>query len=393
MTRSGMMMSGKLLLILMVVGCLSFGIWLLPIFAQDAGPSFDILEELKLYSKALGAIVQGYVEDKNPRELFYDSVRGMLKSLDEYCEFFSPDQYELVKISMKGEYSGIGAKIEIVDHYPSIAELKPDSAAMKAGLEVHDRILKVDGVSMMDKAVGDVSSLLRGDVDTALVLTIFREATQKTFDVKIIREKVVLEAVKDVRMVGRALGYMRISEFQEKTAEQAKKALRKLHGKKMGALILDLRGNIGGLLPEAIELAELFLPDGVKIVTVKSKIPEQRNEYYSKAKEVEPFYPMIILVNEATASASEIFTGAMQDHGRAKVIGTKTYGKASVQSVIPLDEKSAMKITTARYITPNGRIIDKVGIVPDEVIENKPAGTPGYDVQTSRALELFQQYI
>lgn len=382
--------SGALVLVLVVsLGCFLYGRPAVQALAEEG----SIIEELKLFSKSMGAILEAYVEDREPRKLFYDAVKGMMSSLDPYCEFINKQDYELLKISMKGEYSGIGAKIELVDSFPAIAEIQPDSAAEKAGLQVKDSIRKINGEDMKDKPIPDVAALLRGEENTGLTLTIFRIATGKLLDVAIVREKVEIPVVKDVRIIGRALGYLHILEFSEGTNDQVARALTELRGKGMQALIIDLRGNVGGVMPQAIELAEKFIPEGKKIISVSSKLEVQRKEYVSTNKQIEPDYPIVIIVNEASASASEIFTVAMKDNGRAKVIGAKTFGKASVQSVVPLDDVTAMKITTARYVSPNGTVIDKVGIQPDEVVTNGPPGTPGYDVQTERALELMRNYI
>ncbi|MBI3306658.1 MAG: S41 family peptidase [Candidatus Omnitrophica bacterium] len=364
-----------------------------PIMAEEAPPQLNVLEELKLFSKTIGLILEAYVEDKKPRDLYYEAVKGMMASLDRYCQFIDKEHYELLKINIKGEYAGIGARLDLADGFPIIMEVQPDSAAQKAGLLAQDKIMKVDGVSMEGKDIPEVAGLLRGDVDTALMLNIFRAATNQTMDIQIIRQRIEIPAVKDVRMIGKALGYMHIAEFRENTADQTEAALKELHAKGMKALILDLRGNDGGVMPEAIELAEKFLPEGTKIINVNSKIPEQRQEYVSTAKQVEGNYPIVILVNQGSASAAEIFTASMQESGRARVIGTKTFGKASVQSVIPLDDVTAMKMTTARYQTPKGKVIDHIGIDPDELIENAPVGTPGSDRQTERALQIFKDYL
>lgn len=367
-----------------------------PFSARGVAPmeeGMNIIEELKLFSRALGAILEGYVEKKEPRELFYEAVKGMTASLDEYSQFFYPEQYELVQISIKGEYAGIGARLEIVGDLPAITEIAPGGPAEKAGLKIDDRILEIDSQSTKGKPLSEISSLLRGEAGTSVHLSVFRPALEKTLTLEVVRETLEIQSVRDVRMVGKALGYLRIVDFQENTTEQVTQALQQLHKQGMQALIIDLRGNMGGVMTEAVELAEKFLPQGLKIVSVQSRIPEQQKEFISTAKEVEPYYPIVILVNQATASASEIFTAAMQDHGRAKVVGAKTFGKASVQSVVPLDDKAAMKITTARYVSPAGRVIDRVGIVPDEEIENKPPDQPGSDLQTRRALEMMKQYL
>jgi len=250
----------------------------------------------------------------------------------------------------------------------------------------------IDGRSVEKKTLPDISSLLRGDADVPVLLSILRPATAQTLDIKVIRKKIEIESVQDIRIVGKAVGYMRIAEFSDKTADQFERGLRSLHKNGMKALIIDLRDNDGGVMPAAVAIAELFLTKGTKIVSLSSKIEVQRKEFVSGRDQAEPFYPTVILVNERSASASEIFAAAMQDHKRAVLVGQKTFGKASVQSVIPLDTETAMKLTTARYVSPSGRIIDGQGIMPDEVIENGPPGQPGSDLQIVRALILLKDY-
>jgi carboxyl-terminal processing protease len=364
-------------------------------FAQSEPPEGGILEELKLFSKALGVIQYAYVKDVNVRDLFYEAMRGMVSSLkDPYSMFIDPKIFELLKISISGEYAGIGAKLDIRDDLPVIIGLMPNSVAEKGGLKIDDKILKIDGTSMLKKLIPDVAALLRGEAGKPVRLTIRREATRKTFDVTLIREKIEVESVKDVRIVGKAVGYMWIANFQENTMEQEDAALKILIDKGMKALIIDLRGNDGGILPSAVGLAERFLPKGDKIVSVESKVPEQQKEYFSSGEKTLPVkYPLVVLVNDKSASASEIFSAAMQDHKRGAIVGIKTFGKASVQSVIPLDDKTAMKLTTARYLSPNGRKIDGVGIMPDYVVQNGPQGSAGEEQQIRKALELLKEYL
>lgn len=381
------------LTVMLLVIALAAG-FLINAFAQD-GPPGEFLEELKLYSKAVTVILQGYVGETQPRQLLYEAVKGMLGSLDRFCEFIDPKKYELLKMSMKGEYVGIGVKLEIVDKFPFIKEIQPGSPAEKAGVQLSDKILKVDDVSVEGKSMDEVAKLLRGEVEVPLSLNVWRAATRETLDLRCVREKILIEAIKDIRLVGKAIGYMRIDDFSDHTAEQFDKAYVKLKKKGAKALIMDFRDNQGGLMTAAVALAERFVPAGSLIVKVESKIPEQRKEIFSSGKfrKIRDDVPLIVLVNERSASSSEIFSAAMQDYQRATIVGMKTFGKGSVQSVVPLDDVSAMKLTTARYVTPKGRMIDSVGIEPDVKVENGPPGTPGMDQQTVKALEIFRRYM
>lgn len=359
-------------------------------FAQN--PPSDLLEELKLFSKALGAIVEGYVGDVQPRKLYYEAVRGMAKSLDPYSEFIDPEKYELMKIGIKGEYAGIGTWIKESEGFILIEKIREGSAAEVAGLKVNDKILAVDGVMTQGKNVAEVGSMLRGEPNTNVKITIRRDAEEKIFEVTIMRETFQIEAVRDIRIVGKAIGYMQITDFQEKTTEQAEKGLEDLSKKGMKAIIIDLRNNPGGLLKQAVALASLFLDKGEKVVSVNSKIDAQKQEYSTEGAKHLYKEPMVILVNQYSASASEVFSACMQDHKRATIVGVKTYGKASVQSLIPLDDVSALKLTTARYLSPNGQHIDGVGIQPNVIVQDGAPGTEDAQNQIKAALKILKEY-
>lgn len=360
------------------------------LLAQEDG---WLVGELKLFSKAISVICEAYPGDVTPRNLLYQAVKGMLGSLDRFSEFIDPERYKLLQIHVKGEYAGIGAILQMVQGQIMIRALEPGKPAEKAGLLPGDIILKIDGVSLEKKSVGDVSSLLRGEESTPVVLTIQREAPRKIFDVKIQRQKIVIQAIQDARMIGKSLAYFRLAEWQEHTTGQADEALEKLGKSGMEALVIDLRNNDGGLLTQAVALAERFLTKGEKIVSVQSKIAEQRKEYFVPEDGKYSKIDLVILVNEKSASASEVFSGAMQDHHRATIVGVKTFGKGSVQSLIPLDDVSGMKLTTARYVTPSGRIIDMVGLTPDRVVVNGSEGTPGADRQILEAIAVLKKYM
>jgi len=356
-------------------------------------PNEGILAELKLFSRAIGAIEEAFVNDIEPRTLLYSAVQGMLAGLgDRYTEFIDPKRYTLLQIQLKGEYAGIGAMLEIVDDFPAIRSVRPDSAAQKAGLLSGDKIIRINQAATKGIPLTEIGPLLRGEEGTALVLTIQR-LDGKVFDVEVVRATVQIEAVKDVRMVGKQTGYLWLQQWQEKTVDQVSAAVKKLRKQGMRALIIDLRNNDGGLLPMAVGLSKKFLEEGSMIVSVSSKLKEQRKDYISDGNK-HPYrdIKLVILVNGKSASASEVFSAAMQDNKRGVLVGVQTFGKASVQSLVPLDEFSAMKLTTARYKSPNGRVIDHVGITPDYVIENVPDGQ-GPDRQVLKAIELLREYM
>jgi len=374
------------LILLLILAILSFPL----LHAQgDEG----LIAELKLFSRAIGAVWEAYPGNVSPRELLYQAVKGMLSSLDKYSEFIDPQRYQLLQISMKGEYAGIGIILKMVGPKIAISAVEPGKPGEKAGLLVDDIILKIDGISMENKTIPDVASLLRGDADTPVVITILREPLHQILDIKIQRKKIEIQAIQDAHMIGKSLAYMRIAAWQENTTDQMDKILKDLKKKGMKALIIDLRNNDGGLMTQAVSLAERFLPKGKKIVSVQSKIEEQRKDYFSSFGKGATKLPLVILVNQKTASASEVFSGALQDHHRATIVGVKTFGKGSVQSIIPLDEVSGMKLTTAKYVTPMEKVIDGVGLTPDRIVENGPAGTPGEDRQILEATALLKKYM
>jgi carboxyl-terminal processing protease len=361
-------------------------------FSEGKAPT-PFMGELQLFAKSLSAITEGYVEPREARDLFYEAITGMLASLDKYSSFVDRRGYELMQIDITGEYGGIGAELLTEDGLPAIKTIYPDGSADKAGLRPHDKILKVDHEDVTHLALPDIAAKIRGELGTEVSLTIRRDVTQETFDITLTRETIEVAAVRDTRIAGRAVGYMRVVNFQENTLEQFDRALDSFVKKKIEALIIDLRNNGGGILPAGIGMAERFIPKGKKIVSVESRVSVQQQEHFSEP--TKPLVPIevVVLVNEGSASASEVFSAAMQHHGKATVVGSKTYGKASVQSVIPLDEVTGMKLTTARYVTPSGAIIDKVGITPDVIVDIDFDQKPVRDVQLEKALELLKQYM
>ncbi len=359
------------------------------IFAASSNPN-DMIEELKVFSKAMGAIQEAYVGDVTLRGLLYQALKGMLSSLDKFSEFIEPERFKILQIHMKGEYAGIGAILNPVDGKIFIRGVEPGKPAEKAGVRVGDLILKIDGVSIEGKDVPEVSGLLRGEADSPVTITIMRGLPPQVLDIKIIRERIEIQSIQDAKALGKAVAYFRLADWQEHTAEQVEDTLKNFKSQGIKAIIIDLRNNGGGLLEQAVELSKKFLSKGKTIVSVHSKIEVQRKEYKTEDKGKYEDLKMVVLVNENSASASEVFSGAMQDNKRAQIIGVQTYGKGSVQSVIPLDDNSGMKLTTARYATPSGRIIDKVGLAPDVLIAN---GEGGLDRQLLYAVEIFKDYL
>lgn len=384
-------MVGRRVLRFVLVGFLVLGV--LPFsFLHAQEEVVSLIEELKLFSRAFGAIYEAYPGNLQPRAVLYQAVKGMLGSLDRYSEFIEPERYQLIQIAMKGEYAGIGAILKLVGTRIAIRAVEPGKPAEKAGLLPEDIILKINDVMIENKTIAEVAAMLRGDENVAVILKIMRGPAGEIFDIKIQRQKIEIQATQDARMIGKAIGYFRLIAWQDNTTAQAEKTVKDLKKKGMKALIIDLRDNDGGLMTQAVALAELFLPKGKKIVSVQSKIAEQRKEYVSSKDQGYFDMPLVVLVNERTASASEVFSGALQDYRRATIVGAKTFGKGSVQSVIPLDDVSGMKLTTARYLTPEGRILDGVGLVPDQVVDKGAEGSQETDPQTAAAIAVLGKF-
>lgn len=360
---------------------------------QAGGEGAPLIEELKLFSKALGAVYEAFPGNLQPRALLYQAVKGMVGSLDKYSEFIEPERYQLIQIAMRGEYAGIGAILKMVGNKIAVRAVEPGKPAEKAGLLAEDIILKINDVIIENKTIAEVASMLRGDEKTSVVLKIMRGPAGEIFDIKIQRQKIEIQATQDSHMIGKSVGYFKVIAWQDNTVSQAEKVLKELKRKGMKALIIDLRDNDGGSLSQAVGLAGHFLPKDKKVVSVHSKIAEQRKEYFASGGKEYLEMPLVVLVNAKTASASEIFSAALQDYRRATIVGVRTFGKCSVQSVIPFDDVSGIKLTTARYLPPDGRVLDGVGLVPDQVVENGPAaGASGEDAQLQAAVALLIKF-
>jgi carboxyl-terminal processing protease len=276
--------------------------------------------------------------------------------------------YKELEVETRGSFGGIGIEITILKDVLTVVSPIEDTPAFQAGIKAGDQIIKIDGKSTKDINIMEAVNRLRGPKDTKVTLTIMRETLDKPTDIVITRSIIKIRSIK-TRMFDDRIGYIRIAAFQEKTVDDLRKALRDLDGPthSLKGLILDMRNNPGGLLTQAVEIADVFLKSGV-IVSTRGKAKSLDHQFSARDNGDEPTYPIVILVNEGTASAAEIVSGALQDNRRAIIVGTQTFGKGSVQTVIPLEDGSALKLTTAKYYTPNGRSIQAEGVAPDIVI-------------------------
>jgi carboxyl-terminal processing protease len=325
-------------------------------------------EKMQLLAEVLLQIRQSYVDEEktNYKDLLYGALRGMLQSLDPHSQFMEPDTFSDMKNDTAGEFGGLGIVIGMRDGILTVIAPMEDTPAYRAGVLHGDKIVAIDGESTENLSLQDAVKKMRGEPGTKVKIKIMRVKPQEIKELELVRAVIKVDSVKGVTMLDDKIGYIRITQFNEPTAEALQKALENLLAKGMKALILDLRNNPGGLLSSAVEVSQKFLKGGEKVVSTKGRAGTGvQTQYAARGKYHYTDLPMVVLVNGGSASASEIVAGALQDYKRAVILGEKTFGKASVQSVLPLDDGSAIRLTTAKYYTPNERMIHEKGIEPD----------------------------
>jgi carboxyl-terminal processing protease len=282
-----------------------------------------------------------------------------------------PDEYDEIRIETKGEFGGVGVEISLKDGILTVVAPIAGTPAEAALIRAGDKIVKIDGKVTKNVSLNDAVKQMRGKPGTMVTLTIWREADQKIFDVPIRRDIIKVRSIKKAELIADRIGYIKLVEFQQNTPRDLDEALKKMEAQGMEALILDLRNNPGGLLDGAVDVGERFLKKDKVIVSIKARNPAESTVFKSSGRFVRADYPIIVIVNEGSASASEIVAGAIKDNKRGIILGSKTFGKASVQTVIPLKDGSALRFTTASYLTPGGKMIKNEGIAPDVVIERE----------------------
>jgi len=335
--------------------------------AEEKGSDYESIE---LFTDVMAIIKKSYVEEVDTKKLIYGAINGMLASLDPHSSFMTPETYKEMKIDTKGAFGGLGIEITIKDGMPTVISPIEDTPAFKAGIKSGDQILKIDDRFTKDLNINDAVKRMRGPKGTKIVLTIMRDGFDMPKEFSLMRDIIQVKSVK-AGMLDNGYGYVRIAQFQEKTDEDLSKALKSLQDeakKPLSGLILDLRNDPGGLLDQAVKVADHFIEDGL-IVYTEGREKDAKMQFFAKKGGKEPNYPIVILINGGSASASEIVAGALQDHKRAVVIGTQSFGKGSVQTIIPLSDESGLRLTTARYFTPKGRSIQAKGITPDITVE------------------------
>jgi carboxyl-terminal processing protease len=307
------------------------------------------------------------VEEVELRALLKNAYRGMLAGLDPYSQFIDSKNLEELKIETEGEFDGLGIEVVIADGYLTVLTPIIDSPAFLAGVYIGDKIIKIDGKSTKNITISEAIDMLRGKTNTSVTITVVHEGESEPVDITIERKKIHIQSTRGARIVNEEykIGYVAVSSFQDHTIEDLDTAVKELEEQGMESLILDLRFNPGGLLNVAVDMADKFIKKGV-IVSTKGRHKSQQREYKAHRSKTYNNYPLVILVNNGSASASEIVSGAVKDLKRGLLLGNKTYGKGSVQTLIPIENRnSALKLTTAKYYTPSGTMIDGLGIEPD----------------------------
>ncbi len=327
-------------------------------------------EELKIFGDVLDIIEKNYVDSVDSKKLIRGAIQGMLKSLDPHSAFLSTDAYDELRIDTRGEFGGIGIVITMKNNLVTVISPIEGSPAYEAGVKAGDLIIKVDGEKTKDMKLWEAVKKIRGKKGTAVVITVVRKGLEEPKNLEIVRDIIPLESVRSYELKP-SYGYLRVTNFRDRTYRDLKAALEKLESGStpLKGLVLDLRDNPGGLLEQAVRVADAFLDEG-RIVSVKGRLKTHTKVYSAHAGDEQRTYPIVLLINGGSASASEIVAGALQDHGRAVVLGATSFGKGSVQAVEPLRDGSGLKLTIARYYTPNGHTIQAKGIVPDIVVND-----------------------
>lgn len=360
-------------------------IWAFCTQAQAASDA--CYEKLDVFAQVLQYVQNGYVEEVESKALLYGAIRGMLKTLDPHSTFMTPEEYKAMQEDTSGHFGGVGVELEMRDGGLVVVAPIEDTPAQRAGILAGDRVVKIDGASVEKMDVSEASRRIKGVPGTKVVLTIDRLEFEKPKDFVLIRQRIRINPI-DESMPLPGYGLIKIRVFTERTERYLKEALSELHAKsggKLKGLVLDLRNNPGGLLEQAVRVADRFIEDGVIVETRgRARKPEKDMAH---RQGTEPDYPMVCLINGGSASASEIVAGALQDHGRALLMGVRTFGKGSVQTVVGLKDGSGLKLTIARYYTPKMRSIQEKGIEPDVVVPLKEPSADS-EIQITRETDL-----
>jgi len=327
------------------------------------------LDELRTFADVFNQIRQSYVEEVDDKTLLENAIRGMLSGLDPHSTYLDSKSFEELQSTTTGEFGGLGLEVGMENGFVKVISPIDDTPAQKAGIEAGDLIIKIDGKPVKGLSLNEAVEAMRGPRGSTIELTIVREGMRAPMDLQLKRDTIKVASVKS-RALEPGYGYVRIAQFQANTGTEFRKVIEKLkkENSPLRGLVLDLRNNPGGILQSSVDVVDALVRSGL-IVYTEGRLPNSKTQFSASADDITDGTPMVVLINGGSASASEIVAGALQDHKRAVIMGTASFGKGSVQTVVPLSENSAIKLTTARYFTPNGRSIQAHGIVPDIIIE------------------------
>ena len=359
-------MLGPMVMVALLFGVLIGKGW------ERTGHATETYEELRTFSEVLTQVQKNYVDDTKVKDLVQGAIRGMLSTLDPHSAYMTPEMYKEMQVETKGEFGGVGIQIGVKENRLAVIAPIDGTPAQRAGIKAGYYITKVNDESTKDLSLMDAVQKMRGPKGTKVNLTIQRDGNVDPLQFTLVRDTIKIESVKS--KVLENIGYVKLTQFQEATGRDLGRVLKQFKEQKVQSTILDLRNNPGGLLTAAVEVSEQFLPNGKLVVYTKGR-ESKKDEWFAKGRDQMDDSPMIILVNEGSASASEIVAGALQDYGRAVIVGTTSFGKGSVQTILPLGDGSGLRLTTAKYYTPKGRSIQSTGITPDIVIKPQPATT------------------
>ena len=324
----------------------------------------DIYKKIDLFGEVLEKINEEYVEDINQSESMDSAINGLLQSLDPYSAYLSPENFEEMQTETSGEFGGLGIEVSMEAGVVKVITPIDDTPASRAGLKAGDYIVKIDDVQVQGKTLSEAVEIMRGPVGSDIELTVRRRGVKKALTFTLTREIIEIQSVKS-DLLDKNIGYLRLTSFNENSASQIKKRINDLDkNKKLKGFILDLRNNPGGLLSQAIKITDYFLDNG-EIVSTKSRKASENRKWFARDGDLTDGRPLIVLINYGSASASEIVAGALKDHKRAIILGENSYGKGSVQSIIPLRNDGAIRLTIAKYYLPSGTSISEVGVTPD----------------------------
>jgi len=361
--------------------------------ASDKANTELPLDELQMFAQVFSKIKSDYVEATDDREMLIDAINGILAGLDPHSSFLEPNAFREMQIDTEGKFGGVGIEVTLEDNRLRVITPIDDTPADRAGIKAGDIIIRIDGQSTRTDSLSQAVEKMRGEIGSKITLTVVRESLDKPLDIEVIRDVIQLTSVRTRDLGAPGFAYMRVTSFQGGTAESLEKKIEefKSDNGKINGLILDLRNNPGGILNGAVDISDLFLKSGV-IVQTHGRLASAETRFEADSPDIINGAPMVVLVNGGSASASEIVAGALQDHQRAIILGTQTFGKGSVQTISPIGMDSALKITTARYYTPNGRSIQETGITPDIISELTTSTTINSDTGT-REIDLARHLV